>query len=343
MGSNFDSQAAEVIHCDCRMISGCEDSQTSADVGNVGQFQLPNPAGRSGGACTSALLNVLYNKKSSAVTTSEPSFVEVLRQMRNDLQKGRFTQNPQLSSSRKMDLSTPFHIVNRDADINSTRRAVLIGINYVGQQGQLSGCHNDAMNIKKYLMECHGFEESNIQMLMDDGRSTNPTRKNIMNALQRLALESQPGDSVFFHYSGHGGSLPDDNGDEEDGMDETLIPVDFKSAGQIRDDELFEKFIIPIQEGVTVTCLMDCCHSGSVLDLPYMFTADGKPNSNPQMQQNSKFNCVKMAKVAMRVLPAAMNAWQKASRQGNAAAGCMTFCMAMAPVVQSLAKDWGRT
>ena len=42
------------------MISGCEDAQTSADVSNVSSFSLPDPNGRSGGACTSALLKGTY-------------------------------------------------------------------------------------------------------------------------------------------------------------------------------------------------------------------------------------------------------------------------------------------
>jgi hypothetical protein len=54
-----------------------------------------------------------------------------------------------------------------------------------------------------------------------------------------------------------------------------LIPVDFKQHGQIRDDDLLRILVRPMKEGVTMTCLMDCCHSGTVLDLPYRFTADG--------------------------------------------------------------------
>ena len=42
------------------------------------------------------------------------------------------------------------------------RRALLIGINYVGQQGQLSGCHNDVNNIKRYLIREQGFNESEM-------------------------------------------------------------------------------------------------------------------------------------------------------------------------------------
>jgi hypothetical protein len=57
--------------------------------------------------------------------------------------------------------------------------------------------------------------------------------------------------------------------------DETLIPVDFQRAGQIRDDDLLTHLVKPMSAGVTMTCLMDCCHSGTVLDLPYRFIADG--------------------------------------------------------------------
>lgn len=41
--------------------------------------------------------------------------------------------------------------------------------------------------------------------------------------------------------AGHGGSVPDVSGDEEDGKDETMIPVDYKTAGQIKDDTIFEE------------------------------------------------------------------------------------------------------
>lgn len=44
----------------------------------------------------------------------------------------------------------------------------------------------------------------------------------------------------FFHYSGHGGRVKDTDGDEDDGYDETIYPVDFQQyegeSGQIVDD-----------------------------------------------------------------------------------------------------------
>jgi Caspase domain len=73
-------------------------------------------------------------------------------------------------------------------------------------------------------------------------------------------------------------------GDEDDGYDETIIPLDFRQSGQIRDDDLFRVLVSPMAAGVTMTCLMDSCHSGTVLDLPYRYTATGS-----KMYRNEKF------------------------------------------------------
>ena len=56
----FERSKPAELKKDIRMISGCQDKQTSADVSNVLNFQLPDPAGRAGGACTSTLLKILY-------------------------------------------------------------------------------------------------------------------------------------------------------------------------------------------------------------------------------------------------------------------------------------------
>ena len=248
--------------------------------------------------------------------------MDVLRQMRDVLEGRGFEQVPQLTSSRMIDVHDPFAITPTGGSFkykSNTKRALLIGINYTGQKGQLSGCHNDVHNVAKYLMEEEGFRKENVTILMDDGKHKSPTKSNILTAYKRLVRECREGDVVFCHYSGHGGRLADDGDDEEDGHDETLIPVvssfiwsrrldchrthalslislckrtnprlkDFNKAGQIRDDELLKILVHPMPAGVNMTCLMDCCHSGTVLDLPYRFTADGE---SEEMEINDRVN-----------------------------------------------------
>ena len=110
--------------------------------------------------------------------------------MRRNLAAMGYEQHPQLSSSRLIDVNSPMRILNGHG---GTRRAVLIGINYVGQQGQLSGCHNDVRNIAKYLSSM-GFQQHNMTILMDDGLHESPTYRNIMEAFKWIVRESQPGD-----------------------------------------------------------------------------------------------------------------------------------------------------
>ena len=44
----YENTKPDELKKDIRMISGCHDKQTSADVSNVSSFQLPDPAGEYG-------------------------------------------------------------------------------------------------------------------------------------------------------------------------------------------------------------------------------------------------------------------------------------------------------
>lgn len=85
----------------------------------------------------------------------------------------------------------------------------------------------------------------------------------------------QPNDALFFHYSGHGGQTDDLDGDEEDGHDEVIYPVDFKQAGHIVDDQIHQILVKPLPAGARLTAIFDSCHSGSCLDLPYIYSTQG--------------------------------------------------------------------
>lgn len=91
-------------------------------------FQLPDPAGRAGGACTSTLLNILY--KDEQIPQNDMSFVEVLEAMRVELGRKGFEQIPQLTSSKEIDLTDKFDLVPNN--FRGNKYAVMIGINYVG-------------------------------------------------------------------------------------------------------------------------------------------------------------------------------------------------------------------
>jgi hypothetical protein len=108
---------------------------------------------------------------------------------------------------------------------------------------------------------------NNINILTDD-TETKPNKSNILTELTKLLSNSNNNDLLFFSYSGHGSQLVDRNGDETDGLDEVMVPLDFNV---ITDDELKTVIQTYLKPNVTLFALFDCCNSGTVLDLKYQY------------------------------------------------------------------------
>ena len=89
---------------------------------------------------------------------------------------------------------------------------------------------------------------------------------------ERLILSSnlKKNKNNVFDFTGHGSQIADRDNEEEDGFDETLIPGDYVDAGPIIDDEIYSMFVTKVSAGVHVVAMIDCCHSGTALDLPYV-------------------------------------------------------------------------
>lgn len=151
------------------------------------------------------------------------------------------------------------------------KKALLVGINYLDKPDlKLFGCINDAMGVRNVLADAYGYELQNITVLRDDNTDakTMPTRENILSNIRNLMNESANCSEIWIHYSGHGSVMRDTTGDEVDGTDEVLVPVDYDKSGMIVDDELRV-----ILEGAKcrVFLTMDCCHSGTNWDVQYSF------------------------------------------------------------------------
>ena len=139
------------------------------------------------------------------------------------------------------------------------KRAVLIGINKYRVPGaDLRGCVNDVKNLQQALTTYSGFSAKDITTLTD----LQATKKAMQSAIQKLVVSGKKGDILLLHYSGHGANVPDDNGDEADHRDEILCPTNLDWNDPLRDDWLRKTFD-KLRSGVSLTVIMDCCHSGT--------------------------------------------------------------------------------
>ena len=280
--SSFERGVRRCIPSEFVMIAGSADNQEAWEVYNaVSRFDLPHTKGKEGGLCTSLLLQALYQNVPRVVAPSKASSSttpltcqQLLKSMYTTSKTKGYTPVPQMTASRPLDAKRPFYIVPPGS--TGRRRALIIGINYTGQEGQLRAPQNDAHNVQQLLVRECGFNPQEILMLVDDGKQMPPTKRHIQAGLQQMVAYSRPGDVLVVSFSGHGGRrrVANKSGVQENEFDSSLMPVDFSTNGQIVDDDLLKHFIKAIPAGVHTTMLVDACHCGSVGDLPYSFSAD---------------------------------------------------------------------
>lgn len=132
-----------------------------------------------------------------------------------------------------------------------------IGLNYVdpnhysGWDGKLTAAEYDA-NDMFLITKSEGIQAS--KLIRDEA-----SRDNVIFEIRKAASVLSPNDLFIISYSGHGGQLPDVNGDEDDGMDETWCLYD----GQLVDDEL-SLLWSTFKKDVRILVVSDSCHSGTV-------------------------------------------------------------------------------
>ena len=148
--------------------------------------------------------------------------------------------------------------------------ALLFGLNYAHcSSGELRGCINDVRLMTQFLQDELGFS---VQAYTDDTARADTSKAGILKHLKAAASQSVRDDLdvVWIHFSGHGTSMEDATGDEDDGQDECLVPSDYETAGFIMDDDI-NRLFASFNPKTRVICVFDCCHSGTMADLKYGF------------------------------------------------------------------------
>jgi len=160
---------------------------------------------------------------------------------------------------------------------NPNKFAITIGVNYDDNDinsDDLYGCINDLNNINEFLLEKCNFTSSQIISLCN----TDATKENIEKSISSMInfSNNNPDAELWFSFSGHGAQKI--SFIEKDGKTELICPVDYKTNGYISDNWLNSNLCNKLNDSSKLFVLMDCCHSGSNLDLQYNYV-NNKVNS----------------------------------------------------------------
>ncbi len=169
-------------------------------------------------------------------------------------------------------------------DASAAKRALLIGVsNYQKKTWRLEGPKNDVQVMWRLLRE-RGL--SDIRVLADSLPQTFrrqaavdcddqqkgkgcPRFERIRAAFEKLIDDSEDGDFVYIHFSGHGSSMPEVRNAryvEPDGKDEIFLALDTNTAANVITDNQIGKWLEALRsKGANVWIVFDSCNSGDMV------------------------------------------------------------------------------
>ncbi len=152
------------------------------------------------------------------------------------------------------------------------KRAFLVGISHYDtamtgyQWNDINGVED--INLLSPILTKQGFI---LTTLLD----SQATYDNITTQLTQFIRKTKKGDIVYLHFSTHGQPVEDLNGDEEDGWDEAIVPIDaykmyrkgiYEGKRHLLDDQLNE-FVQQLRGKIGKTgflyVVIDACHAGT--------------------------------------------------------------------------------
>ena len=152
------------------------------------------------------------------------------------------------------------------------KRAFMVGISQYDtaltgyQWNNINGVED--INLLRPILKKQGFY---LTTLLDE----QATYQNITNQLSTFTNHTKKGDIVYLHFSAHGQPVEDLNGDEEDGWDEAIVPIDayknykkgvYEGKKHLLDDQLntyIKKLRTKIGSTGFLYVVIDACHAGT--------------------------------------------------------------------------------
>lgn len=148
--------------------------------------------------------------------------------------------------------------------------ALMVGITkYKSDRiNKIDGCENNVPMLRETLIKDYGFDENNILTLLNEKATKEAIISNFRSRLIENARKAKVRGKeavIVYYFCGHGSQYPDQDGDENDGKDETFVAYDSRTADvfDILDDELDDLKAELRPFTTNTTLILESCHSGT--------------------------------------------------------------------------------